>query len=163
MQTAGWRLSEHPSVILSSPRSILEAQAHVGRAPLACAHRPRFYNKVGLVSLALNLLLCKTSASDLLASFSPFQQPGTGWEEWCSAFIKKVSELFPLWVWAPPAHSLSFWSHRNSQKNLTAGFEAKIHLDGLMGWITSQPACLLLFLNWLSEVMGNPSGLLAFT
>lgn len=79
MQTAGWRLSEHPSIILlSSPRSMQEAQAQVSRAPLACTHRPRFYNKVGLVSLALNLLLCKTSASDLLSSFFPFQQPGTG-------------------------------------------------------------------------------------
>lgn len=78
MQTAGWRSSEHPSVILlSSPRrSMLEAQAQVSRAPLACTHRPRFYNKVGLVSLDLNLLLCKTPASDLLASFFPSDSLG---------------------------------------------------------------------------------------
>lgn len=77
MQTAGWRLSEHPSVILlSSPRSMQEAQTQVSRAPLACTHRPRFYNKVGLVSLAFNLLLCKTPASDLLASFFPSNSLG---------------------------------------------------------------------------------------
>lgn len=90
MQTAGWRSSEHPSVvILSSPRSMLEAQAQVSRAPLACTHRPRFYNKVGLVSLDLNLLLCKTLASDLLSSFFPSDSLGQAEKNNVRSFQRK--------------------------------------------------------------------------